>query len=203
MVLFFFSGDTVFIKSIDASGQFKNATYLCEAIEDVIADVGEENVVQVVTDNAANYVAAGKLLMERHPTIFWTPCAAHCIDLMLEDLGKLPWIKTCVEAAKNVCKFVYNHTWVLNLMRQYTGLRELSRPGITRFATNFITMQSLIRSRATLRRMFTSEEWSSSSFSTSTAGIAVADCIFDEQGFWTPMDEIVKVKFNSLLCSNF
>ena len=191
------------MKSIYASAQFKNATYLCEAIEEVIADVGEENVVQVVTDNAANYVAAGRLLMERHPTIFWTPCAAHCIDLMLEDLGKLPWIKTCVDSAKNICKFVYNHTWVLNLMRQYTGLRELSHPGITRFATNFITMQSLIRSRAALRRMFTSEEWSSSSFSTSTAGIAVTDCIFDEAGFWTPADEIVKVTFNSLLCFNF
>jgi hypothetical protein len=52
----------MFIKSIDASAHIKNATYLCEVIEEVIAEVGEENVVQVVTDNAASYVAAGKLL---------------------------------------------------------------------------------------------------------------------------------------------
>lgn len=59
---FSLSGSTVFLKSIDASSHVKNAKYLCEAIEEVIREVGEENVVQVVTDNAANFVAAGKLL---------------------------------------------------------------------------------------------------------------------------------------------
>ncbi|GLJ50374.1 hypothetical protein SUGI_1073700 [Cryptomeria japonica] len=67
------AGGTVFIKSIDASAHCKNATYLCEQIEEVINEVGEENVVQVVTDNAPNYVAAGRLLMERRPSIVWTP----------------------------------------------------------------------------------------------------------------------------------
>ena len=47
---------------IDASLHVKNATYLCEVIEEVIAEVGEQHVVQVVTDNAASYVAAGELL---------------------------------------------------------------------------------------------------------------------------------------------
>ncbi|XP_059072695.1 uncharacterized protein LOC131873658 [Cryptomeria japonica] len=185
------AGGTMFMKSIDASTHSKNATYLCEVIE-VIYEVGEENVVQVVTDNAANYVAAGKLLMERHPSIFWSPCAAHCVKFMLEDIGKIAWIRTCVEKAKNICKFVYNHAWVLNLMRQYTGQKELARLGITRFATNFITLQSLIRSKATLRRMFVGEEWTSSSYATSAAGVDVADYIFDEPGFWTPCAEIVK-----------
>ena len=52
----------MFLKSIDASAHVKNATYLCEVIEEVIAKVGEQHVVQVVTDNVASYVAAGKLL---------------------------------------------------------------------------------------------------------------------------------------------
>ncbi|XP_057856565.2 uncharacterized protein LOC131065967 isoform X2 [Cryptomeria japonica] len=186
------TGGTVFIKSIDASAHCKNATYLCEQIEEVINEVGEENVVQVVTDNAPNYVAAGRLLMERHPSIVWTPCAAHCIDLMLEDIGKLPWVKTCVEKARNVCKFVYNHSWVLALMRQYTEHKELARPGITRFATNFITLQSMLRCKMALRRMIVGEEWSSSSYAATPAGKDMADCIFDERGFWSPCDEIVK-----------
>lgn len=59
---FSLSRSTMFLKSIDASSHVKNAKYLCEAIEEVIREVGEENVVQVVTDNAANFVAAGKLL---------------------------------------------------------------------------------------------------------------------------------------------
>ena len=52
----------MFLRSIDASSRVKNAKFLCETIEEVIREVGEENVVQVVTDNAANYVAAGKNL---------------------------------------------------------------------------------------------------------------------------------------------
>ena len=52
----------MFLKSIDASAHIRNATYLCEVIEEVIAEVGEQHVVQVVMDNATSYVAAGKLL---------------------------------------------------------------------------------------------------------------------------------------------
>lgn len=56
------AGYTIFLKSIDAYAHVKNATYLCEVIEEVIADVGEQYVVQVVMYNAASYVATGKLL---------------------------------------------------------------------------------------------------------------------------------------------
>ena len=54
----------------------------------------EHNVVQVITDNASNYVLAGKKLESKYNTIFWTSCAAHCIDLVLEDIGKVEWVKT-------------------------------------------------------------------------------------------------------------
>jgi len=49
--------------------------------------------VQVITDNASNYVLAGKMVEAKYKTIFWTPCAAYCIDLMLEDIGKVEWVK--------------------------------------------------------------------------------------------------------------
>ena len=71
--------------------------------------MGPKNVVQIITDNVANYVVAGKMLMERHPTIFLTPCAAHCLDLMLEDIGKIDFVKDIVESSKNITKFIYNH----------------------------------------------------------------------------------------------
>jgi hypothetical protein len=50
------------------------------------------------TDNGANYKAAGRLLMERIPTLFWTHCTALCLDLNtlcwnLEDIGKLKEFK--------------------------------------------------------------------------------------------------------------
>lgn len=193
MLYFQISSGTIFLKSTDASTHSKNATFLCKAIE-LIHEVGDENVVQVVINNATNYVATGQLLMERHPSIFWSPCATHCLDLILEDIGKLAWIRTCVDKAKNIYKFVYNHSWVLCLMRQYTRQNELARLGITRFATNLITLQSLIPCNAALRRMFVGE-WTSSSYATATVGIDVVDYIFNEPSFWAPCAKIVKVKF--------
>ena len=54
---------------------------------------------QVVIDNEPNFKAAGRLLMEKRKHLLWTPCAAHCIDLMLEDIGKIMTMKTTLEQA--------------------------------------------------------------------------------------------------------
>ena len=43
--------------------------------------------VQIVINNGSVSVQAGKLLMKKY-NLYWTPCAAHCIDLMFEDIGK-------------------------------------------------------------------------------------------------------------------
>jgi hypothetical protein len=79
---------TMFLRSVDASDRVKDVNMLFELLDEVVMEVGVGNVVQVITDNASNYVLAGKMLEEKHKTIFWTPCAAHCIDLMLEDIGQ-------------------------------------------------------------------------------------------------------------------
>ena len=78
----------MFIKSMDVSAQVKDTALLCQLLYEFIQEIGPQHVVQVVTDNATNYVEAGRILMEEHPTLFWTPCAAHCIDLILEDMGR-------------------------------------------------------------------------------------------------------------------
>eukprot|EP00252_Welwitschia_mirabilis_P022174 TRINITY_DN5928_c0_g1_i11.p1 TRINITY_DN5928_c0_g1~~TRINITY_DN5928_c0_g1_i11.p1 ORF type:complete len:124 (-),score=19.60 TRINITY_DN5928_c0_g1_i11:55-426(-) len=83
---------TIFIKSVDASDHVKRSDYLLKLFEETVNFVGEKNVVQFITDNASNYVKAGEELMKRHPSIYWTPCAAHCLDLLLEDLSKIEHI---------------------------------------------------------------------------------------------------------------
>ena len=83
---------SMFVKSVDASAHVKEAL-LCELMDGFIQDIGVHNVVQFISDNAANYVAAGRMLMDRYPSLFWTPCAAHCIDLMWRIWGKFPLSK--------------------------------------------------------------------------------------------------------------
>ena len=131
-------------------------------MDQVVTEVGATNVVQVIIDNVANSILASKMLEEKHITIFWTPCATHCIDLMLEDICKQDWIKDTIEHAKSITKYIYNHDLVLSLMRRHTQDRELVRPAVTRFATHFLMLQSLLSQAQNLEKMFSSDEWNSS-----------------------------------------
>ncbi len=71
----------------------KDADTSCKMLDEIVEYVGESNVIQVVTDNAANYKKAEKLLEVKRSKLYWTPCAAHCIDLMLYDTGKITKVK--------------------------------------------------------------------------------------------------------------
>ena len=65
----------------------KDKKYTYGLLKDVVKEVGEANVVQIVIDNGSTFVKAGKLLIKKY-NLYWTPCAAQCIDLMFEDIGK-------------------------------------------------------------------------------------------------------------------
>ncbi|XP_072952867.1 uncharacterized protein [Typha angustifolia] len=151
---------TIFLKSVDATAHFKSADYICQLMDEVVQEIGEKRVVQVVTDNEANYKAAGNLLMIKRPHLYWTPYAAHCIDLMLEDIAKEPEIDMVICEGQRLTNFIYNHGWVLHLLRQMTGGREIIRPDVTRFATHFLALESIMRYKDDIIRMFTSQEWS-------------------------------------------
>lgn len=100
---------TYFLESVDASSEVHSATMLAELLQEKIEDIEKDNVVQVVTDNGTNYKAAGKILMDRIPTLFWSPCAAHCLDLMLEEIGNLKAFKKPIACARRVTTFIYRH----------------------------------------------------------------------------------------------
>ncbi|CAI8590779.1 unnamed protein product [Vicia faba] len=55
---------TFFLKSIDASSISKTAHKVFQMMDDIVEEVSEENVIQMVTDNAANYKLAGQMLMD-------------------------------------------------------------------------------------------------------------------------------------------
>ena len=100
----------------------------------MIKEVGEANVVQIVTDNGSTIVKAGKLLMKKY-NLYWTPCAAHCIDLMFEDIGKRATISELITNACKITNFIYNHGWLVANVRKVCG-GDIVSPGATRFATN-------------------------------------------------------------------
>ena len=80
-----------------------------ELLDAFVEQIGEANVVQVVSNNGSNYMLAGKLLEAKRPNLYWTPCAAHCLDLILEDIGKIPRIAKTLERVIQLTGYIYNH----------------------------------------------------------------------------------------------
>eukprot|EP00253_Pinus_taeda_P003488 PITA_03488 len=144
-------------------------------------------------NNTANYVAAGKLLMERYPNLFWTPCAAHCIDSMLEDIGKIPIVRDIVESARSIIKFIYNHASMLSLMRKFTKNKELVCRAITRFTTTFISLQSLLNSMWDVKSMFLSPDWRALSISRKPEGEGICRLVSYDQSFWVGVEEVCAI----------
>ena len=114
------SKGTFFLKPINTSDISKNAKNLFQLLDSLVQEIGEKNVVQVVTDSASTYVLAGEKLMEKRCKIFWNPCATHCIDLMLHDIGDLFMHANTIKKAKKITVFIYRYLRVLDLMRKYT-----------------------------------------------------------------------------------
>ena len=84
------------------------------------------------------------------------------------------------------------------MVRQYTNNREILRPGPTRFASNYIALESVKKHRSALRTTFTSEEWeqyiSSSNVSEKTKNVAlkVQQWILTET-LWNKIEKILSI----------
>nr|KAJ0191048.1 hypothetical protein LSAT_V11C800433640 [Lactuca sativa] len=76
-----------------------------------------------------NIVAALDTIPTKRPSIFWTSCATHTINLMLEGIGSLPRFKKILDQAKKLIIFIYAHHKTLAMMKSYTNKREIIRPG--------------------------------------------------------------------------
>ncbi|RVW73056.1 hypothetical protein CK203_061061 [Vitis vinifera] len=169
-----------FVKSVDASDIVKDATNLFQLFDEVIEWVGPLNVVHMVT---ANYVAAGRLISQKHKHINWSPCAAHCLNLIFKDIGKMDHVAELVRRASKVTIFVYNHVALLSWLRKREGWTEILRPGATRFATTFIALKSLHDHKHDLQALVTSKFFVDSRYSKDYKSQVAVSIILDNR-FW-------------------
>ena len=63
---------TMFLKSVDASSHVKDANLIFILLAEVVEKVGAKHVVQVIKDNAANYVAIGNCFVQ-NTLLFFGP----------------------------------------------------------------------------------------------------------------------------------
>lgn len=113
---------------------------------------------QVVTDNASNCKAMGQMIEVEFPHIVWTPCAAHCLDLLMEDIGKLSWVQPVVSDATKITTFFRKKHQALAIFRSHSAL-DMVRPSKTRFAYMYLVFQRLYRLRDPLLQTVVDPKW--------------------------------------------
>jgi len=152
-------------------------------LENAVEFVGEENVVQVVTDNAANFKAARELFMQKREHLYWTLCVAHCIDLIFENFEKqLKVHETTIKKGKRITTYIYGRAMLITILKTFTNGRDLIRPEMTRFDTTYLTLACLYEMKTSLMTMFNSEKWKTGKFGNSQEGRKVQNVVLVDFG---------------------
>ena len=97
---------------------------------------------------------------------------------MFEDIGKRDSVAQLIRNRRKITNFIYNQGWLLAKMRQVCG-GDIVRPRATRFATNYISLDSLLKKRVNLKKIFISNKWASHKLSRTEVGHEVERLMFD------------------------
>ncbi|XP_068642793.1 uncharacterized protein [Aristolochia californica] len=195
---------TIFLKSVDASDSVGDVDKLFLLYDRVIQEVGVNNVVQVLTHDTSNTMeAVGKRISEKYRVLFWNRCALHCIDLILEDIGKMNQVQQLLSEAKTITKFIYGNKAILKLMKDYTGGRDIIRRSKFQAATPFVTLEAIVSQKENLQIMFESSTWNNSVWASKVEGTKIAQLV-QEPPFWEGASEVLNatmplVRFMQLL----
>ena len=115
--------EPMFLKSIDGSKEYKYKHYISNLFLEVTAEVGRQNVVQIITDSAPVLKSIGSIVEAEYPTIFWSPCVVHTLNLTLKIIcaakyflhnevtyNECQLIMKCADEASFICVFIMNHS---------------------------------------------------------------------------------------------
>jgi len=109
----------MFLRSIDGSGEIKDNDFITKHMRDVIMEAGPKTVVQIITDNAAVCKAAGMLIEVEFPSIYWTPCVVHTLNLALKNISAAKNYERNNDTYKEcfwITQIVDNATFIKNLL---------------------------------------------------------------------------------------
>ncbi|KAJ9567218.1 hypothetical protein OSB04_003184, partial [Centaurea solstitialis] len=190
------SRGATFMYAEDFSGVEKTGVEISKLLLGAIDTIGPSNVLQVVTDNAANCKAAGREIEKVYRHIFWSPCCVHTLNLIFKDLSnEFLWLRDTYKRGKAIVKYFLNHTHALSLFRENSNL-ELLKVAKTQFASHYILLKRLFDCREGLATTIVLNSWreyiKSGDENTRILGAKVVDTIRDDF-FWEDVENILAI----------
>ncbi|GKC11047.1 putative hAT dimerization domain, ribonuclease H-like superfamily protein [Tanacetum coccineum] len=190
------SRGATFMYAEDFSGVEKTGVEISKFLLEAIESIGPSNVLQVVTDNAANCKAAGEEVEKVHKHIFWSPCVVHTLNLIFKDLAKeFVWLSDTYKRGKMIVKYFLNHAQALSIFRENSKL-ELLKVAKTRFASHYILLKRLKECREALATTIVLNSWrdwaKKGDEKTRKIGQVVCETIRSDE-FWDDVDRILAI----------
>ncbi|KAH7565899.1 hypothetical protein JRO89_XS08G0035200 [Xanthoceras sorbifolium] len=155
----------MFLRAVNCEGEYKDNHFITNLLIESIREIGPQNVVQVITDNAAACKAAGLLVEAKFQHIFWTPCVVHTLNLALKNIcspsshpryndvmEQCGWISKITSDAMFIKKFIMNHSMRLTMFNDHSKLKLLSIAE-TRFAYAIIMLKRFKQIKQSLEHM--------------------------------------------------
>eukprot|EP00253_Pinus_taeda_P032417 PITA_32417 len=139
----------IFLTAHDYSDKFRTGINIAEELLETIDRIGPYNVIQVITNNAPNCRAAGAIIEDKYPNIFWFGCLVHTLNLLMHDVVKnknaqYQWIGDLYKKGQQMIKFITNHSNTHSLFRSHSRL-ELLKIARTRFGSYYLTFKRLLK----------------------------------------------------------
>ena len=88
----------------------------------------------------------------RCPWVVACGCWAHVLDLLLKDIGKLPWFKSMFKQLSKLRMFLRNKQSVLARLRFFSPKLAITNPGATRFRSSWIGAANICRLEGPIRQ---------------------------------------------------
>ncbi|KAK2662693.1 hypothetical protein Ddye_001267 [Dipteronia dyeriana] len=138
---------------VPIKGDQKDKYIISNLLVDAIREIGSENVVHVIADNAPVCKAVGLLVEVKFPHIFWTPCVVHTLNLSLKSIcspsphpkyddimEECGWIAKVSSDVFFIKNFIMNHSMRLAMFNDHFKLKLLSVAD-TRFASTIVMLK--------------------------------------------------------------
>jgi hypothetical protein len=142
-----------------------------------------------VTDNGSNYKKSCGLVSQKYQ-IVWQLCLTHTINLILKSIGEFLDDKVIIEGARMICRWLYNHNKLYDMMRQAIG-GELVRWNATRLGTNYMFLERMFRRKDKFMAWMSAPGFIDSKFSSTQEGRYAHFCLFSLT-WWDMMQYVLK-----------
>ena len=103
---------------------------------------------------------------KRH--FFWTPMCNTLHKPNVRGIKNKKNVAHVIRKARSVTQFIYDHTWLIALMKKFTNTRSPMCLKATRFSSHFLALKSIAWHKRELIHIFSSEDWLNSKLEETT-----------------------------------